>query len=396
MRSKTGDIGLVECGERVHIGEEAERLRHIGELGTDACELRLKVGDCLCSLCLNTTCNETAVTQTKLSGNDDPVACANYGCVRSDWCSHDFKVRRITARYPYGVVSTTRRKFLNDSARLALIGAASASFGSLLSACGRGGGSGLPDDVQIVQRFPQILVPGKVRLPISLASNGGLLTVDDPEKTPRELSARIVRLDSGRDESVANDLIAVRHDVALSVPYWPFFAEISTPGFYRLILDGGPSDGAAFQVFERGAIRVPGIGDQLPAFDTPTFDNAQRVDPLCTRIPEGCPLHAVSLRDALSLGKPLALLIGTPAHCSTGTCTPALDALVSIAARRDDFATFLHAEVYADRNATTVAPIVSTLGMTFEPALFVTDGSGVVVARLDAVFDEVEIASVLA
>jgi hypothetical protein len=34
--------------------------------------------------------------------------------------------------------------------------------------------------------------------------------------------------------------------------------------------------------------------------------------------------------------------------------------------------------------------------MSYEPALFVTDADGVITARLDAVFDEVELSSVLA
>jgi hypothetical protein len=292
-------------------------------------------------------------------------------------------------------VVTTRRTFLGHSARLAFVGATSASLGSFLTACSRGA-STLPSDIQLVQRFPQILVTGKIRIPISLASAGGLLTTEDSGGLPNELSGRILRIDSGGDQVVADDLIAVRHDAALATPYWPFFAEIRTPGFYRLVLDDGPSDGAAFQVFERSEIRVPGIGDRIPVLDTPTFDDARQVDPVCTRLPTTCPLHSVSLRDALSLGKPIALLIGTPAHCSTGTCTPALDALVAIAARGSSSTTFLHAEVYADRNATTVAPIVTSLGMTYEPALFITDEFGVIVSRLDAVFDEVEIASVLA
>jgi hypothetical protein len=32
-------------------------------------------------------------------------------------------------------------------------------------------------DLQIVQRFPQVLVPGNIRIPISLANNDGLLAV---------------------------------------------------------------------------------------------------------------------------------------------------------------------------------------------------------------------------
>ncbi len=222
------------------------------------------------------------------------------------------------------------------------------------------------------------------------------MTVGGSVTTPDELTAHVVRIDGGRDERVVDGLIASRHDANLTTPYWPFRTEIAEPGFYRLVLEGGPSDGAAFQVFARGEIGVPGVGDRLPTFDTPTFDDARGVDPVCTRLPEPCPLHAVTLRDALSRGTPVVLLVGTPAHCSTGTCAPALDALIRASQNDDGSAAFLHAEVYADPDATTVAPIVTALAMNYEPAVFVTDDTGVVTARLDAVFDEVELASVLA
>jgi len=148
-------------------------------------------------------------------------------------------------------------------------------------------------------------------------------------------------------------------------------------------------------VFARNEVAVPGIGDALPPFDTPTFADAREVSPMCTRQPEPCPMHEVTLREALALGKPIAYLVGTPAHCSTGTCAPALDALIAVRERVGDAFTFIHAEVYSDANATTVAPAVNAVSMTFEPALFVTDASGVVTARLDAVFDAVELQSVI-
>lgn len=290
----------------------------------------------------------------------------------------------------------TRRDFLRDSARTLLGGSLVLGAAPIIAACGNSAGSSLPDDVQLVQRFPQNLVAGAVRLPISLASSGGLLTAGGSIATPDELSAHVVRIDGGRNEPIVEGLVARRHDANIATPYWPFRTEIVEPGFYRLVLEGGPSDGAAFQVFARGEIGVPGIGDRLPFFDTPTFDDARGVDPVCTRLPDPCPLHGVTLRDALSLGTPVVLLIGTPAHCSTGTCAPALDALISAARNDRGSATFLHAEVYADSDATTVAPIVTELAMNYEPAVFVTDATGVVTARLDAVFDEVELASVLA
>jgi hypothetical protein len=267
---------------------------------------------------------------------------------------------------------------------------------SLLSSCGGTNTSAsLPDDVQIVQRFPQNLVAGPLRLPLSLASGGGLLTTDGETATPDSLTARITRIDGGREDLIIENLTAPKHAADLAVPYWPFRATIDEPGFYRIVLDDGPSDGAAFQVFARGDVSVPGIGDPLVPFDTPTFDDARGVEPICTRVDGACPLHSLTLTEALQSGRPVVLLVGTPAHCSTGTCSPALDALIDVASRTGDSHAFIHAEVYQDPDATRVAPVVTALAMTYEPALFVTDAKGIVTARLDAVFDEVELESVI-
>jgi hypothetical protein len=51
--------------------------------------------------------------------------------------------------------------------------------------------------------------------------------------------------------------------------------------------------------------------------------------------------------------------------------------------------------VYADQDATRIAPAVNAMSMNFEPALFITDSGGVVVERLDAVFDAVEVQSLI-
>jgi hypothetical protein len=56
-----------------------------------------------------------------------------------------------------------------------------------------------------------------------------------------------------------------------------------------------------------------------------------------------------------------------------------------------DAVTCVHAEIYTDATLSTVAPAVTALNMTYEPALFVIDDDGVLVDRLDAVFDEVEV-----
>jgi hypothetical protein len=411
MRAKASHVRLIESSERVHVSEKAQCLYDVAQFGSDSGEMILQIGHRLSGLGLHTTFNDAAVTQAKLARDDDPIACANDGCIWSDGCCHVRKARRSRPHYryrvdtdcvnPYSTAVGSRRAFLQESGRVVVAGAASLGIASLLAACGGGNstaknnGVALPDDVQIIQRFPQNLVAGPIRMPISLASGGGLLTTGGPIATPAQLSARIMRIDGERDELVVEDLVAPRHDADLATPYWLFRTAINEPGFYRLILAGGPSDGAAFQVFARNEVAVPGIGDALPPFDTPTFDNTRDVSPLCTRQPEPCPLHEVTLRDALALGKPIAYLVGTPAHCSTGTCAPALDALISARERVGDAFTFIHAEVYSDTNATTIAPAVNAVSMNFEPALFITDASGVITARLDAVFDAVELQSVI-
>jgi hypothetical protein len=93
---------------------------------------------------------------------------------------------------------------------------------------------------------------------------------------------------------------------------------------------------------------------------------------------------------------PVAYIVGTPAHCSTGTCSPALDGLIEVATRVGDRAVFIHAEIYADEAATVIAPAINALGLTFEPTLFIVDMSGKIIKRLDAVFDSLEISDALA
>ena len=140
----------------------------------------------------------------------------------------------------------------------------------------------------------------------------------------------------------------------------------------------------------------PTTGQPLPPFDTPTVDDARGVDPICTLTPDPCPFHAVTLTEALAAGKPVVYLIGTPAHCQTGTCGPGLEYLVAVAPDYADRATFVHAEVYTDNRATDPAPAVTEMHLVYEPVIYVTDASGTVRDRLDIVWDQTELGAFLA
>ena len=287
----------------------------------------------------------------------------------------------------------SRRTFITGS--LGIIGASSTvGFSSLLAGCSNSATSTADSvlalaDLQLVQRFPQVLVPGNVRLPFSLANQAGLITTESGIDLPSTLTAKLINADTL--EVVAESLSADRHDTGLTIPYWPFRVDIDKPGIYTLIVDGGPAEGAAVQVLDATQVLIPLVGSQLPGFDTPTFDNQRGVDPVCTRTPEPCEFHNITLNEALALKKPIAYLVGTPAHCSTGTCSPALEALVAVKNSIGDAMTFLHAEIYTDDKATTVAPAVVALKMEYEPAIYITDASGKIVERFDAIFDADEI-----
>ncbi len=254
--------------------------------------------------------------------------------------------------------------------------------------------SELPSDLQLVQRFPQVLVPGDLRLPISLALSSGIISASSDFKFPKTLLAKVVDLST--DKVIIENTSATLYGAEISLPYYPFQVTIESPGNYSLIVSGGPPEGTAFSVLERTSVLVPGVGDQLPGFDTPTFGDHRQVEPICTRQPEPCPFHKLTLNEALQLGVPVAYLVGTPAHCSTGTCDPALSGLIDVASRIVGSAVFVHAEIYADEAATVIAPAVQALNLSFEPVLFIADKDGKIVKRLDAVFDASEFLDVLA
>ena len=279
------------------------------------------------------------------------------------------------------------------SRRTFLIYAGTTTVGAFaLGACG-GSGPSLPKGVALVQRFPNdVLVPGTVRLPISLAVQKGVLT-DADTSLPKVLTAKVV--DTATGKTVIQQVTSTKHTTGVPQPYWPFIVTVDTPGIYSLVVDGGPSDGAAFQILERTAVRIPLVGDALPLFDTPTTLNNNGVNPICTRTEGICPFHSVTLTEALRSGKPVVYLIGTPAYCQTGTCAPGLDALIAVQKNVGDSVVFIHADVYTDSTATTPAPAVGAYNMQYEPALFVTDSKGILQARLDAIFNEEEVRSVL-
>jgi hypothetical protein len=290
----------------------------------------------------------------------------------------------------------SRRGFLTGAGALAGV----AVGGPLLAACGGDDGkdatkttSRSTKELNLVQFFggPLFAAGQPLRAPFGVADDEGLLKVAD---TPKEVEVTIVDADG---KTVGKPQTIARHAKGLERAYFPLEATLPTAGIYAVRADLGGSAPTEFnlEVKEASELTVIQPGAALPALETPTTDDARGVDPICTADPV-CPLHDVTAAQVLQSGKPLVLLIATPAFCQVSICGPVLDVLL---AARDDFPdiTFLHAEVYADPHTTleTFAPTVQQLGLHLEPVLVTVDGAGKVVDRLDAIYDETELRSVL-
>lgn len=250
-------------------------------------------------------------------------------------------------------------------------------------------GAATTDGFVIVQRYPNTsLTPGIVRLPVSLANpaDGRLL-----ETGPATISGRVLDAEGNEIGPIAADL----HGIEMLQPYWPLTVTLGSPGIYYLAIDGADGDPTPFQLFEPSEVAMATVGATLTGFDTPTTDDARGVDPLCTRSEGTCPFHEVTLTEALQSGKQVVYLVGTPAHCQTGTCAPGLEYLVEQAPAYADRAVFIHAEVYSDNAATTIAPAVTAARLDYEPVIFVTDASGTVIERIDIIWDDQDLAALL-
>jgi hypothetical protein len=122
---------------------------------------------------------------------------------------------------------------------------------------------------------------------------------------------------------------------------------------------------------------------------TPTTAADGGVNPICTAEP-ACPFHEVSYADALAKG-PVAMLVGTPTHCSTGICGRAR---LVWKRRRSTPPGYVHAGVHR-RDDQGDPPTVQALQLTFEPSLFLVHADGTLAQRIDVIYDADELDAAL-
>lgn len=183
-------------------------------------------------------------------------------------------------------------------------------------------------------------------------------------------------------------------DAAPAPPYVTVDAELAPKGtVWARATVAGKKATAPITVVD--ALPGLGPGQPMPAVRTPSPGDGAGVDPACTRQP-ACPWHEISLDEALTKGRPLAVLVATPAFCQMATCGPVLDVLLRAQPAVGDRVTFVHLEVYATRptgpevTRTPLAPAVKAFGLTREPILFTVAADGTVKERIEGIYGTTE------
>lgn len=235
------------------------------------------------------------------------------------------------------------------------------------------------------------LISDEAELPVTIISSSGETVA---EVTVKGHVVEHDHLESEKDED---------HQHANLYRYFPLRAKLPTPGVYDVEVDfSGVKSSLTVQAFEPTTVSVPLPGSNFPEVATPTILENSGVDRLCTKSPI-CNFHEVSADQLLQQNKPFILLVATPAFCSTAYCGPVLDTLIEVSTDYPGL-DVIHCEVYANSKevdgnyadpAIKLAPAVEAMGLTYEPALFLVDPKGIVVDRIDNVFDKTELSKLL-
>lgn len=197
-------------------------------------------------------------------------------------------------------------------------------------------------------------------------------------------------------ESPGEFVSAARRDDGIEArPLYVVHHTFDQPGTYTATARVGDRTAeAAVQAIDPATSTMPVPGQPLPRVATPTVDDARGVDPICTQVP-ACPWHDITLEAALDEGRPVVLLVATPALCQSAVCGPVLDILLSHKEEFESSVRFIHAEVFTDASGSTTTPVVQALQLQNEPFLFMAGADGLVKERFDGPYDRDEAQSAL-
>jgi hypothetical protein len=199
-------------------------------------------------------------------------------------------------------------------------------------------------DVQPVFAFSEA-VAGKNRIAIGLVRNNTPL--NDPAA---KVHLRFFNLDEANPQ-IKFESDATYYGQGLPAAFYVAYPTFDKPGNWgveiQTQLAGQAAPSVSKQRLEvKDHSNVPIVGQ--PAISTKTLTVKDVPDPaqLSSGTQVDPAMYQISLDQALTNGKPTALLFATPAFCKTATCGPSLDVIQGLQKQYGAKVNFIHSEVY--------------------------------------------------
>jgi hypothetical protein len=294
----------------------------------------------------------------------------------------------------------TRRRFLGGATALGL-----ALSGGGLAACvqpGSGGSGKTPEAAGPSLPGGQTARTGRLTavLPNSELAVGpnsrfllGILDKDNKPIANADVKLRFFTLSGSQVPQQANATYKFPADTTFFTSpaigeRGVYVARVSfdAPGSWAVEVQATPPGGQAevlrlfLRVDER--TKTPPVGTVPPASKTPVARATPEAERICSARPVD-DMHDLSIGDVLGKGKPLAVLFATPAFCTTQLCGPDLEVVQAMKAKFGDRVQFIHIETWQDATPGKLVATVEEWKLPSEPWLFLMDGQGKVVDKLE-------------
>jgi hypothetical protein len=264
-------------------------------------------------------------------------------------------------------------------------------------------------------------VVGPNRLPIGIIRDGSPL--NDPNA---QITMQFYNLDVDKQTPIGS-ASATYYGQGLPAAVYVANYEFSTAGNWgvevSVLLEGMTEPSVTklqLPVSERAI--APKVGDKAIVAGTLTNDSVTDPAYLVSSTDVDPALYQVSLADALSQQKPIALLFATPGFCRTAVCGPSLTVFRDLQKTYGDKVIFIHSEIYrypfgdsfAQQNTifqdamregrgltdeerkVGVSDAYYAWGLMSEPWMFLIDAQGVITARYEGGFTVEELGPVIA
>lgn len=286
----------------------------------------------------------------------------------------------------------------------------------LLLACSSGGGGDkFPEVIQIKQGDPVTqaleteLIVGDNRFSYFVLDSEQVPVVDadttitfydltDGKETKKE-TMKGTSLVPARDAGVQEQVVRVMPDGSRKIQYnvgddvglYVVNVNFDKPGLWgaEVTVKGGkPALDKKlimmFDVLQQGTI--PNIGDQAPPSVTLTAADVTDLSIIDTSPDPSAEMHEMSVKDAVTSGKPSVILFAAPGYCTSRMCGPEYEIMKKLYGEyKTKGVNFVHVEFYSDPATPQRRPVQATSewNLRTEPWFFVVDGKGKITARFE-------------